>query len=130
MSFSTPSGLIHQQVHAGLARHRSRKLYISRNFQRVSTCSSGNGGGPDAKAFWRQVQHHAAVLADGVEHHRVVGLGDHLAHDVDALGFEALQVGQAFVVRVRLDIAPLCRGRAAHAANISASGATLFACKG
>jgi hypothetical protein len=42
----------------------------------------------------RQVQHHRAVLADRVEHHRVVGFGDDLAHDVDALGFEALQVGQ------------------------------------
>jgi hypothetical protein len=47
---------------------------MSRNFQVVSTCSSGNGGGAGwaflAKAFLRQVQHHGAVLADRVQHHR------------------------------------------------------------
>jgi hypothetical protein len=38
---------VHQQFHAQLlAAMRSRKRYISRNFQRVSTCSSGNGGWP------------------------------------------------------------------------------------
>ena len=42
----------------------------------------------------RQMQHHRAVLADTVEHHRFVGLGDDLAHDVDALGFEAFEMGQ------------------------------------
>jgi hypothetical protein len=30
---------------------RSRKLYMSRNFQVVSTCSSGNGGGAGKKAL-------------------------------------------------------------------------------
>ena len=42
----------------------------------------------------RQVQHHRAVLADRIEHHRPLALGDHLAHDVDALGLEALEMGQ------------------------------------
>jgi hypothetical protein len=37
---------VDQQLHAELSRAmRSRKAYISRNFQVVSTCSSGNGGG-------------------------------------------------------------------------------------
>ncbi len=42
----------------------------------------------------RQVQHHRAVLADGIQHHRLFALGHHLAHDVDGLGLEPLQVGQ------------------------------------
>ncbi len=41
------------------------------------------------------MQHHRAVLADGIEHHRLLALGDDLAHDVDALGFKPLKVGQA-----------------------------------
>ena len=40
----------------------------------------------------RQVQHHRAVLADRIEHHRPLALGDDLAHDVDALGLEALKM--------------------------------------
>src|SRR5690606_23196355 len=42
----------------------------------------------------RQVQHDRAVLADRIEHHRVVRLGDNLAHDMDALGLEAVEVRQ------------------------------------
>jgi hypothetical protein len=42
----------------------------------------------------RQVQHHGAVLADGIEHHRPLALRGHLAHDVDALGFQPLKDGQ------------------------------------
>ena len=41
-----------------------------------------------------EVQHDRAVLADRVEHHRTLALGDGLAHDLDALGLEALEVGQ------------------------------------
>ena len=43
----------------------------------------------------RQPQQHRRVLADRVEHHRPLELGDHLAHDVDALGFERAQVIEA-----------------------------------
>ena len=41
-----------------------------------------------------QVQHDGAVLAHRVEHHRMLRLGGRLAHDVDALGLQALEVGQ------------------------------------
>ena len=40
------------------------------------------------------MQHNRRVFADGVQHHGVLALGDRLAHDVDALGFEALQMGE------------------------------------
>ena len=72
----------------------SRNSYIARNFQVVSTCSSGNGGTAGKERLHRQVQHHRAVLADRVQHHRPLALGHHLAHDVDALGLQALQVSE------------------------------------
>ncbi len=43
----------------------------------------------------RQMQHDRAVLADRIEHHRALGLGDHFAQDVDALGLEALKMSEA-----------------------------------
>jgi hypothetical protein len=43
----------------------------------------------------RQVQHHRAVLADGIEHDGPLALGHHLAHDVDALGLETLEMRQS-----------------------------------
>ena len=42
-----------------------------------------------------EVEHHRAVLADRIEHHRPLGLGDDLAHDVDALRLELLEMGEA-----------------------------------
>ena len=42
----------------------------------------------------RELEHHRAVLADRVEHHGLLRLGDDLAHDVDALGLEPLEMGQ------------------------------------
>ncbi len=88
--------LVDEQVHRRLSRATwSRSAYMSRNFQVVSTWSSGKGGGAGKKALRRQVQHHRAVLADRIEHHRTLGLGDDLAQDVDALRLELLEMGQA-----------------------------------
>ena len=74
------------------ATNWSRNSYIARNFHVVSTCSSGNGRLRRVERLQRQVQHHRAVLADRVEHHRLLALGDRLAQDLDALGLEALKV--------------------------------------
>src|SRR3546814_1824520 len=41
------------------------------------------------------MQHHRRILAHRIEHHRPLGLGDHLAHDVDALRLELLEMGEA-----------------------------------
>ena len=41
-----------------------------------------------------QVQQHRGVLADRVEHDGPLALGDHLAHDVDGLGLQLLEMGQ------------------------------------
>ena len=40
----------------------------------------------------RQVQHHGAVLADGIQHDGPLALRDDLAHDVDAFGLETLKM--------------------------------------
>ena len=47
---------------------------------------------PGIERLLRQAQQHRRVLADRVEHHRPLELGDHLADDVDALGLERAQV--------------------------------------
>ena len=44
----------------------------------------------------RQVQHDGAVLADGIEHDGALGLGRDFPHDVDAFGFEPLQMRQSW----------------------------------
>src|SRR5439155_14000244 len=61
-----------------------------------------------------EVQHHRAVLADRVEHHRVLGLRDDLAHDGDRLGFEPLQVRET-------------RGRYGHAGTPTSPSSSSFA---
>ena len=49
---------------------------------------------PGRKRLDQQVQQHRAVLADGVQHHRVAELGRDLAQDVDALGLKAVEMAQ------------------------------------
>jgi hypothetical protein len=46
------------------------------------------------KRLDQQVQQYRAVLADRVQHHRIAELGRDLAQDVDAFGFEAIEVGK------------------------------------
>jgi hypothetical protein len=41
----------------------------------------------------REMEHHAGVLADRIEHHRVGELGDDLSDDRDRLGFEPPEMG-------------------------------------
>ena len=50
----------------------------------------------------REPQHHRGVLADGVEHHRPLEFGDHLAQDVDALGLERAQMIEPVAAPARL----------------------------
>ena len=75
----------------------SRNAIISRNFQVVSTCSSGNGGLPGAKAFCATCSITLEVLADRIKHDRVAELGHGLAHDVDRFRLELAQADVAVV---------------------------------
>jgi hypothetical protein len=43
----------------------------------------------------RQMQHHRTVFADRIEHHGLLGFGGHFPYDMDAFGFEPLQMGQS-----------------------------------
>ena len=46
------------------------------------------------KCLQQQVQQHRAVLAHGIQQHRVLKLGGHFAQDVQAFGFKPIQMGQ------------------------------------
>ena len=46
------------------------------------------------KGLAREMHHHRAVLADRVQHDRLVALGHHLPDDVNALGLQALEMRQ------------------------------------
>ena len=50
--------------------------------------------GPGVEGLLRQPQHDGGILADGVEHHRLLELGRDLAEDVDALRLQRLQMAQ------------------------------------
>ena len=62
---------------------------------------------PRVERLLRQPQQHRRVLADRVQHHRPLELGDHLAHDVDALGLERPQM---VVARRRVSTGPAVAG--------------------
>ncbi|MNZ94894.1 hypothetical protein D3C78_1140140 [compost metagenome] len=46
------------------------------------------------EGFACQVQHHGRILADRVQHHRVIELSGHLTNDVDALRLQLFQMRQ------------------------------------
>jgi hypothetical protein len=50
---------------------------------------------PGREGLQGEVQQHRGILADRVEHHRILGLGDRLPEDVDALGLQPLEVAEA-----------------------------------
>ena len=45
----------------------------------------------------RDMQHDAGVLADRIQHHRLLELGNDVAHDLDGLGFKAPQMSRQHV---------------------------------
>ena len=61
----------------------------------------GERESPGVEGLAGEVQEHGRVLADRIEQHRTLELRSHLADDVDAFGFELLQVGER-VARHRL----------------------------
>ncbi len=85
---------VHEQLHAEFARHLVAKLVHVAELPRRVDVQQRKRRRRRIERLDREVQHHRAVLADGVEHHRLLALRHHLAHDVDALGLEPLQVGE------------------------------------
>ena len=122
MFIATPSGLVWTSSSRPCsAARRSRKAIISLNFHVVSTCSSGKGGFDGIEGLHGEMQHHRRILADRIEHHRPLAFGDDLAHDVDALRLEPIEMAERLgrqrvhressgaAPRVRRPSGPTCR---------------------
>ena len=65
---------------------------------------SGNGKRAGPERLLGQAQQHDRVLAAAEEQHGPLELGGDLAHDVDRLGLERLEVGE--LARSRDDVQP------------------------
>ena len=87
--------LVDQQVHAAFPRHPVAQFVHRLELPGGIDMQQRKRRRRGIECLARQVQHHRTVLADRIEHHRTLGLGHHLAHDVDRFGFKALEVGQA-----------------------------------
>src|SRR4051812_12102255 len=79
------------------ATRLSRNSSTSGKFSPVSTCITGNGMRAGGEGLAGQLQHHDGVLAAGEEQHGPLGLGGHLAQDVDGLGLQRLQLAEPVV---------------------------------
>ena len=68
----------------------------------------GEGRLPRRKRFAGQMQHDSGILADGVQHDRVVKLCRHLTNDVYALSLKILEVGEGVgILLIRGGLRPL-----------------------
>ena len=79
--------LVDDQVHPGVPRCLLAQLVHVLELPGRIDMHQREGRGRRIEGLLGEVQHHGAVLADRIEHHRLVRLGGNLAHDVDALGF-------------------------------------------
>ena len=83
---------MHDQLETELARHAIAELDHLPEFPGRVDVHQRKRQAPRMEGLARQVQQHRAVLADRIQHDRVVELGRHLADDLDALGLEALKL--------------------------------------
>jgi 3'-phosphoadenosine 5'-phosphosulfate sulfotransferase (PAPS reductase)/FAD synthetase len=86
--------LVHEYLHADLARHAFAQFVHGAELPRRVHVQQRERQLRGVEGLERQVQHHRAVLADRVEHHRLLALGHDLAHDLDALGLQPFEVGE------------------------------------
>ena len=90
--FNTLGVDMDNKVHANIPRHLVPKVIHGGKLPAGVYMHQGKGRRAGIKSLLRQVQHHRRIFAHRIEHHRVFGLGHHLTHDVNALGFEAVEV--------------------------------------
>ena len=76
------------------ATRRSRYSITSGKLCPVSTCITGNGKLAGPERLLREPEQHDRVLAAREEQHRPLALGGDLAHDVDRLGLELVEMGK------------------------------------
>ena len=87
--------LVDQQVHPDLVGHLVAELVHRLELPRRVDVEQRERRHRRIEGLGGEVQHAGAVLADRVEHHRLLGFRDGLSEDLDALGLQALEVGQS-----------------------------------
>ncbi len=106
--------LPHQQLHPQFGGHAlAQRIHVAELPGGVHV-QQREGRRRRVEGLLRQAQHHGRILADRIQHHRAFALGHHLAQDVDAFGFQALQVGQVDGMRWGHGGRGRGRGRAAE----------------
>ena len=88
--------LVNEKIHPAFFRHAVTHLIHGKEFPRrvdVEERERRRGG---IKGLARELVHDCTVLANRIKHHRMLALCNRFAHDVDAFGFEVLEVGQLF----------------------------------
>ena len=83
---------VHEEVDAVLLRHPGAEGVHLLELPRRVDVQERERRRRRRERLLGQAEHDRAVLADRVEHHRVLGGGDDLAHDVDRLGLEPLEM--------------------------------------
>lgn len=83
---------MHDELHAAVARRAVAHFVHGTEFPGGVDVQQWEGRGAWVEGLAGEMQHHGAVLAHGIQHHRFVALHDDFTHDVHALGFKALQM--------------------------------------
>ena len=92
---------VNDQLHAGRVRGTVAQLVHGAEFPGGIDMEQREGRRCREESLLRQVQHHRAVLAHRIEHDGLRRLGHHLAHDVDSLRLEALEMGEGRRCHIR-----------------------------
>ena len=91
--------LVHDEVDARLGCDLvAERVHVAKLPRRIDV-EQRKGQRAREESLLREVEHHRRILADRIEHHRLVRLGDRLAQDMDALGLEPVEMGQLLHVK-------------------------------
>ena len=89
--------LINDQIHPGILRRLfAQRIHVAELPRRIDM-QQRKRRRRRVKRLLGQMQHRGAVLANRIQHHRVLGIRHNLAHDVNALRLKTLQVSQTAV---------------------------------
>ncbi len=85
---------MNDQVKAQVMRQTITKLDHLPELPGGIHMKQGEGRLARIKSLHRQVEHHRRIFADRIEHDRPIELRGHFPNDVDALGFQLLEMGE------------------------------------
>ena len=96
MSFATPSGLMWTMRSRPSLRHClvAERDHVAELPARVDM-HQREGRLRGIEGLHGEMQHDGRILADRIEHHRLLAFGRDFADDVDALRFQPLEMGQS-----------------------------------